>query len=135
MGFLESQEINNCNEWLQTTKTTSQLTELEVGVSWTDVVEGAHESLKNHTYAHGIVDTKELRNSMTLIIIKGNQTLHTFLLVCLPLLNLHQRTLGSHLFPFCICTFCNKIIYHVTNHKSILWLIRKIILYGYDCND
>ena len=82
------------------------------------MVEGAHESLKNHTYAHGIVDTKELRNSMTLIIIKGNQILHAFLLVYLQLLNLHQRTLGSHLFPFCICTFYNTIIYHVTNHES-----------------
>ena len=45
---------------------TKLLTKLKVGIARADVVEGAHESLKNQSYAHGIVDTKELRNSMTL---------------------------------------------------------------------
>ena len=44
----------------------NQLTKLKVSVGRTNVVEGAHESFKNQSYTHGIVDTKELRNSMTL---------------------------------------------------------------------
>ena len=43
-----------------------QLTKLKVGIAWADVVEGAHESFKNESYAHGIVDSKELRHSMGL---------------------------------------------------------------------
>ena len=30
------------------------------------MIEGAHEAFKNQSYSHGVVDTKELGNSMTL---------------------------------------------------------------------
>ena len=48
-------------QYLQTVVQTKLLTKLKVGIARTNVVEGAHESLDNQSYSHGIVDTKELR--------------------------------------------------------------------------
>ena len=53
-------------QYIQTVVQIKLLTKLKVGIARADVVEGAHESLKNQSYSHGIVDTKELGNSMTL---------------------------------------------------------------------
>ena len=43
-----------------------RLTKLEVGIAGADVVEGAHEAFKDKSNTHGIVDTKELWNSVSL---------------------------------------------------------------------
>ena len=44
-----------------------QITKLEIGIAWTNMIKGTHETFQDKTKTHGIVDTKELWHSTKLL--------------------------------------------------------------------